>query len=66
MYAPTATLDHMVEETRDERSSGEVQPDDASSEHLRIDPDAPPAPRNAQAPVARDQPDKDQGDALEQ
>jgi hypothetical protein len=54
------------EEDRDAEGSPEpANGEEALHDHLEIDPNAPPAKRNADAPVAEDEPAKDQGDALD-
>jgi hypothetical protein len=49
----------------DERFSIEGDPDDASRDRLKVDPDAPPAKRNEDEPVEEPEPLKDQGDPLD-
>jgi hypothetical protein len=48
----------------DERFKIEGDPEDALRDLLKVDPEAPPAKRNADAPVEEPEPLKDQGDKL--
>lgn len=48
----------------DERSEIEGETEEAARDRLKVDPDAPPAKRNADQPVEEREPLKDQGDPL--
>jgi hypothetical protein len=48
----------------EERLSIDLDPEDVLRALLKVDPDAPPAKRNADEPVEESEPLKDQGDAL--
>jgi hypothetical protein len=50
---------------RDEPLDIDADPEGARRTMLEVDPDAPPAKPNADAPVAQDEPVKDQGDKLD-
>jgi hypothetical protein len=50
---------------QDPRNPPSPSDEEDPRDHLKLDPNAPPAERNADEPVAEDEPAKDQGDPLD-
>jgi hypothetical protein len=56
---------HPTKDERDEPVKIDLDPEVALRALLKVDPEAPPAKRNADEPVVEPEPLKDQGDPLD-